>query len=122
MDIGSWIGFFAFGWGTPFAAYVILQVIALVALKRPTLYAAALPVPIMLWVAYVTFDAFLHHSNMWPMLMILTSPVAILFLLGVTAIGLKLQAHVRRVPLISSMLAIAVAAAVPYVFMSLAAA
>lgn len=122
MDIGSWMGFFAFGWGTTFAAYVILQVIALFVLKRPILYAAALPVPIMLWVAYVTFDAFLHQSNMWPMLMILASPVAILFLLVVAAIGLKVQAHVRRVPLLSSMLAIAVAAAVPYVFMSLAAA
>jgi len=122
MDIGSWIGFFVIGWGATFSAYVVLQVIALLTLKRPIWYAAALPVPIMLWVAYVTFDAFLHSSNMWPMLMIMASPFAVVFVLVIAAIGLIIQAHARRWRIVSAMLAVAVAAAGSYVYMSTAAA
>jgi len=121
MNLGNWPSFFVIGWGTTFTAYVILQVITLVTLRRPYVYAAAVPLPFMSWVAFATLDAFLHGSNIWPMLMILTSPCAILFLLVVTAIGLKMQGHLRRGWIVSAMLAIAVAASGPYVYMSIAA-
>ena len=118
MDIGSWVRFFAIGWGATFTAYVILQVVALVTLKRPYWYVAVLPAPIMLWVVFVTFDALLHGSNRWPVLMILASPVAVLFVLVVTAIGLIVQAHARRWRIVLAMLAVGIAAAASYVYMS----
>jgi hypothetical protein len=118
MEIVSWLRFFLIGWGAPFTAYVILQIVALVTLKRPYWYIAALPAPIMLWVLFITFDALLKGSNVWPVLMIFASPVAVFFILVVASIGLIVQAHARRWRIVSAMSAIAIAAAGSYVYMS----
>ena len=121
MNLGNWLSFFVIGWGTTFTAYVILQVMTLVNLKRYYAYAAAVPLPFMAWVAFATVEAFLQGSNMWPILMILASPCAVLFLLVVAAMGLNVQGHARRGQIVASMLAIAVAASGPYVYMFIAA-
>jgi hypothetical protein len=40
-----------------------------------------LPLPAMAYVLYTTVAAFKEHSNMWPILLIIASPVAAFFLL-----------------------------------------
>jgi hypothetical protein len=116
----DWAGFFVTGWGSAFSAYVVLQALTLVVLKRPLWYAAAVPVPLMLWVAIATVQAWQQHSNLWPLPMIFTSPVAVLYLLLLGTIGLVHQAHSQRRGLVSLMFAVVIGATLPYVMFAFA--
>jgi hypothetical protein len=71
----------------------------------------------MIWVAFITAHAWQQQSNMWPITMIFASPVAILFLLILGVVGLVMQTHPSRRPLIASLFAVVVAACLPYVYM-----
>ncbi len=107
----DWLGFFFGGWGSTFSAYVALQVLTLATLKRPLNHIALVPMPIMLWVFVVTIQAFHEHSNMWPMLLILASPVAALALGMLEIGGVLRQSHPYRTGLIVATVAILVAGA-----------
>jgi hypothetical protein len=107
----DWLGFFFGGWGSPFSAYVALQTLALATLWRPLKYVALVPLPIMLWIAVLTFQAFHEHSNAWPLLLILVSPVAALALGVLEIVGVWRQSQPHRIVLISLTLAILVAGA-----------
>ena len=71
---------FMFTWGLPFMVYVALQLYALICLRRFWLILALLPLPVMAYIVYVTADAYRLRSNMWPILLILSSPCAAIFL------------------------------------------
>ena len=96
--------FFLFGWGSTFAAYVVLQVLTVATLKGAVRYAALLPLPFMIGVAVVTVSAWHNQSNLWPIVMIFASPLALLYLLFVGLGGLSYQRHPLRGGLIAPML------------------
>jgi hypothetical protein len=62
-------------------AYPVLQIMALRRLKGGWWYAAAAPLLAMLPILAFTLFALLQKSNLWPLLLILASPVASLYLL-----------------------------------------
>jgi hypothetical protein len=62
-------------------AYPVLQFMALRKLEGGWRYAAAVPLLAMIPLVAVTFIAFQQQSNLWPLLLILASPVASLYLL-----------------------------------------
>jgi hypothetical protein len=80
-EIGLWSTFFLAGWGLPFTLYVIAQVIAVIRLRGQARIWAAVPIPFMVWVLYATLAAFGQNSNLWPIVMIVTSPVALAYVL-----------------------------------------
>lgn len=95
-DTVAWVGFLVGGWGTLFFGYVVLQVVALLALKRWFLLVALVPLGAMIYVVIVTANAYQQESNLWPILLIFASPVALLAIAGVTAIGVRVQSHARK--------------------------
>ena len=117
MEAGSWITFFLGGWGTGFSAYVVLQSIALATLRKRLWYAATVTVPLMLYVVFVTIDGYVQDSNMWPIVMILGSPLAIVYVVALATVGLKTQNHPQRRVLTLAMFGTVVAAILPYVVM-----
>jgi hypothetical protein len=68
-------------------AYPALQIMALRRLNGAWWYAAAAPLLAMVPIAAVTVIAFLQQSNLWPLLLILASPVASLYLLVTIGLG-----------------------------------
>ena len=86
-EIVSWLQFWLWSWGLPFTLYVVAQVIALVRLRGAARIWVALPVPFMIWVLYYTFDALAQKANLWPIVLIFTSPVALAYVLAVATIA-----------------------------------
>jgi hypothetical protein len=122
MDaISGLTGFFIGGWGSSFAAYVAVQAIALATLKRSFRFWAMLPIPFMLVLAFITFSAYSHDSNMWPLLMIFLSPIALLYVVGLELVGLGVQAHPSGTTLAVVTVGILAAACLPYVYIFLVA-
>jgi hypothetical protein len=78
------LGLVAFG-AVP--AYPALQIIALKRLKGGWWYAAAAPLLAMVPIAAFTVFAFMQQSNLWPLLLILASPIASLYLLVTIGLG-----------------------------------
>ncbi len=115
-EIYSFASFFIGGWGSSFTAYVILQAIALVTLKRWLRVLAMLPIPFMLALAFATFSAYRQDSNMWPLFMIFLSPVALLYVAGLELFGVGVQAHPSGTKLSFITFGVLVAACLPYVF------
>jgi len=95
-DVAAWTRFFLGGWGTSFSAYVALQLVALLTLRRAFWVAALVPFAAMVAVAVLTVHAFLQQSNMWPMLMILASPFAAILVAMIGILGLWVQSHPRK--------------------------
>jgi hypothetical protein len=95
-EIGLWSMFFLAGWGLPFTLYVVAQLIAVVRLRGQARIWAAIPIPFMVWVLYVTLDAFAQNSNLWPIVMIFTSPVALAYVLlvGIVVFFVRKRAKV----------------------------
>ena len=89
----DWASFFLFGWGAPFTAYVIAQLIGVVHFKGSRRIVVGAPLPLMLLVAVVTFTAYAKQSNLWPIWMILASPVALAY---VVVVGGIMQVRQRR--------------------------
>ena len=68
-------------WGLPFTGYIVAQVFTVLALRPPWRWAALLPAPVMAWIAYATHRAFTVDSPQAPLLLILASLPALVFLL-----------------------------------------
>ena len=68
-------------------AYLILQVVALLRTSGGFRLAAALPLFVMVPVFAMTIIAAAQESNMWPVLMLLASPVALAYVTGVALLG-----------------------------------
>jgi hypothetical protein len=82
--------FFLGGWGLGFTAYVVVQVVALLALRKSSRRnLVLLPAPFMLGVLLWTVYAYQADSNLWPIVMIFASPMAVIAVL-VTSIALRL--------------------------------
>jgi hypothetical protein len=96
-EIAAWSWFFFAGWGLPFTLYLIAQTIALLRLRGQTRMWAAVPIPFMAVVLYVTLDAFAQQSNLWPIVMIFASPVALAYVLvvGLVAFFASRRTNVR---------------------------
>jgi hypothetical protein len=116
QDIGviGWLTFLLAGWGSFFSAYIVVQALTLLALRGPHRYFAAITLPVMGVVVAITLEALRHASNLWPIYLIFASPLALFYLLAVGITGLKQQAHPKRRPLITAMLAVTVVACIPY--------
>jgi hypothetical protein len=81
MDlVGAALGFLMF---SPVLAYVVLQVLALSRLRGGWLQAATVPVIPMLLVLLYTIYAYANESNLWPLILLFTSPLAGAYLLAV---------------------------------------
>lgn len=87
------IEFFIGGWGLGFAIYVVLQLVTVVSIKRNWRVIAMLPVPIMIGVLLWTIYAYRSGSNLWPIVMIFASPLAIL---GVLVIWIAMWIAQKR--------------------------
>jgi hypothetical protein len=60
-------------------AYVVLQVVALMRSSGGSRVAAALPLFVMVPVFALTVVALVQESNLWPILMLMASPVALVY-------------------------------------------
>jgi hypothetical protein len=93
----DWANFFFAGWGLPFSLYVVAQVIALTMLRGRTLWFALLPIVPMAWVAYATAGAWAAQSNLWPIMMIFASPVAVVYV-GAILIAAMIRRRRSKLP------------------------
>lgn len=80
MTLAEWIGFFLVGWGVLFTFYLIVQILAVCFFKGRAKIAAAVPIVLMIFVLFATATAYRQGSNLWPMLLILCSPIATFFI------------------------------------------
>jgi phosphatidylserine synthase len=101
------------GWGPPFTGYVVLQATLLCVLRGKYRVFAGIPLPFMAWVAWYTFEAYQAESNLWPIVMIITSPFAIIYLLIVAALSIN-SISVER----AKALKVAVALICTYIFVA----
>jgi hypothetical protein len=76
----SWIWFTTGGWGFPFTLYVCAQLLSLLFLRGRARRLALIPIPLMGLVLAVTCLGYLARSNLWPIWLMLISPVAALYL------------------------------------------
>ena len=81
--LAGWLTFVV-TYGLPFTLYVVAQLFALLRLRGHSRVWAALPIPFMVWIAWMTVDGFRQQLNLWPLPLIILSPVALLYL-GVVA-------------------------------------
>jgi hypothetical protein len=107
-DVASWGAFFLGGWGTVFSAYVLIQALALCTLRAAHLRAALFPLGVMLVVGLLTVVAYRGQSNLWPILLVLTSPIALLAVAIIEVVGLRARAHPHREMLTAITVGIAV--------------
>ena len=80
MPSSDLLWFFITGWGLPLTVYTFAQIFVPLRLRGAWRGLSLLPIPVMAYVVYATVAAFNQHSNMWPILLIIASPVAALFL------------------------------------------
>lgn len=76
-------------------AYVILQILVLARSSGWSRITAALPLAAMIPIAVITVIDLGQGSNLWPLLLLLASPVALLY---VAIIGLSLLAAGKKSP------------------------
>jgi hypothetical protein len=74
-----------------FPAYVIAQIAAIVFLRRGWRWASLVPVPPMIFVVAATVKAYSDQSNLWPLLLLFSSPVALLYVLAIFGLNLLLR-------------------------------
>ena len=85
------------------AAYVVVQVIALMRSSSRSRMAAALPLFVMVPVFIHAAVGLVQGSNLWPLLMLFTSPIALLYVVVVAALPQRSGCQTPiRPPLISS--------------------
>jgi hypothetical protein len=80
MTPAELISFLLAGWGLPFTVYVLAQVYIPIRLRGAWRWLSLLPIPVMAYVVYATVAAFKQQANMWPILLIIVSPLAAFFL------------------------------------------
>jgi hypothetical protein len=66
-----------------FPAYVIAQVVAIWRLRSGWRWASLVPVPPMIFVVAATIKFFIEQGNLWPLLLLFSSPVALLYVLAI---------------------------------------
>ena len=64
-----------------FPIYVITQMVAIFRLRGGWRWASLVPVIPMIYVVAVTIKAFEQQSNLWPLLLIFSSPLALVYIL-----------------------------------------
>lgn len=64
----------------PVLLYLWLQARALVVWRGWWMLPALPPLPVLVWVAVVTVEAYRAESNLWPIVMILTAPAGVVWL------------------------------------------
>jgi hypothetical protein len=89
----TWVGFFLGGWGSLFTAYVVLQTWAALKLRGRRRLLVLLPVLPMAIVVALTLAAYMQESNLWPILMILVSPIACIFVILVWALSRRMSSE-----------------------------
>ena len=63
-----------------FIAYIFLQIIAIKKAKGNWRFFSYAPAPIMILVFSYTIYALMQNSNLWPILLLFTSPVAFMYM------------------------------------------
>ena len=71
------IEFFAAGEGVTFTVYVVLQLLAAIAVRGRYRMLVWIPAPFMIGVLLWTIYSYRSGGNLWPIVMIFASPVAI---------------------------------------------
>ena len=80
MTLSELLWFFITGWGMSFTVYTFVQIFVPLRLRGAWRGLSLLPIPVMAYVVYATVAALNEHSNMWPILIVIASPVAAFFL------------------------------------------
>ena len=75
--------FFFAGLGLPFTAYLIIQILAIKFVGDGVKRMVWIPLPLMMIVLVGSVVAFNNGSNMWPIWLIVTSPIAIAYISAV---------------------------------------
>jgi hypothetical protein len=83
VSLAEWLRFFFAGWGLVLTGYVALQALFIAILKGRARYWVAVPAPIMVLVLLFTYYAYVQESNLWPMILILATPMALLYVLAI---------------------------------------
>src|SRR3954469_20308939 len=77
------------------AAYLVLQAVVIARSSGPARWVAAAPLAVMIPIGVLTAVALAQESNLWPLLLLMASPVALLY---VAAVGAFQWASGRRSP------------------------
>ena len=91
----TWSEFITAFWMELLAMYAVVQVVVPLAARGVARLLAFLPLPFMLFAGWTAFSAYQQHSNLWPLSLVLSSPIALLYLL-LLASALIVVAIVRR--------------------------
>jgi hypothetical protein len=70
------------------AAYVVLQVVVIIRSSGLSRLLGALPLLLMVPIVVLTLVGLAQRSNLWPLLLLLASPLALLYVLAFAAFGL----------------------------------
>lgn len=90
-----WVLFFFWGEGVNFAAWIVLEALALATLRGRLRLYALLPVPIMILLAAASLRSYVAGTFTWPLLLMLGSP-PVAFGTGVLVFrGVLAQGHPR---------------------------
>lgn len=74
------------------AAYLVLQPVVIACSSGPARWVAAAPLAVMVPTGVLTVVALAQQSNLWPLLLLMASPVALLY---VVVVGVLLWAGKR---------------------------
>jgi hypothetical protein len=74
-------------------AYIILQFVVIWRSSGPSRWVAALPLVFMVPIFILTVVALIQESNLWPLLLLFASPVALLY---VVVVGLFMRAAGKK--------------------------
>jgi len=74
-----------------FPAYVMVQVVAVWRLRSGWRWASLVPLLPMIFVVAATVKAYNQQSNLWPLLLLFSSPVALLYVLAIFGLNLLLR-------------------------------
>ena len=79
MNIVDWMPFFLTSWGLPFTIYMIIQIGSILNLRGRKRKIAMVPIPVMILVVVSTIIGYQQKSNLWPIYLIIISPLAAFF-------------------------------------------
>lgn len=77
----AWLQFFFLGYGLPFTVYVVFQFGAILMLVGRWRIAVSLPAPFMAMLLMDSLIAKDSHLNLWPVWLIVISPLAVIYVL-----------------------------------------
>jgi hypothetical protein len=93
----SWIWFSPDGWGFYFTLYVGAQLFTLLVLRGRFLRIALWAIPVMLLVLLSTYIGEAEKSNLWPLPLIMVSPVALVYVATVCIVSLVATLYRRLI-------------------------